>query len=306
MFAINIHADDQQFVDQCYQLVLGRRPDVSGRAGWLGGLKRGAIKRSGIVRAMLYSDERLALANRPYLDFEPLIEQFYRAWLRPGDTAIDIGAHSGRHSRPLYEVLSGAGSDTGRALAGGQLFLFEPIPALASTLRSHFKHSTIPVTMFNCAVSDSEGTADFAVALDRPEESSLKERAQYNGATRIEHVAVQLRKVDSAVAEINALHFVKIDVEGAEMGALRGASETLARLRPVVEFESGGRSLGGFGFAANDVFDFFAGHRYVMFDILGTRLSSEMFAVSMLREQVWDYVAAPEESADSVQAIVAW
>lgn len=303
MFAINIHADDHQFIEQCYQLVLGRSPDTSGQTGWMAALASGAIKRSGIVRAMLYSDERLGLANRPYLDFEPLIEQFYRAWLRPGDTAIDIGAHSGRHSRPLYEVLSGAGAD---APAGGQLFLFEPIPSLASTLRSHFKHSTIPVTMFNCAVSDSEGTADFAVALDRPEESSLKERAQYNGATRIEHVAVQLRKVDSAVAEINALQFVKIDVEGAEMGALRGASETLTRLRPVVEFESGGRSLGGFGFAANDLFDFFAGHRYVLLDIFGTRLSREMFAVSMTREQVWDYMAAPEESTDAVQTILAW
>ena len=305
MFAINIHADDHQFVEQCYQLVLGRSPDVSGQAGWLAGLASGAFKRSGIVRAMLYSDERLGLANRPYLDFEPLIEQFYRAWLRPGDTAIDIGAHSGRHSRPLYDVLSGAGASAG-APVGGQLFLFEPIPSLASTLRAHFKHSTIPVTMFNCAVSDSEGVADFAVALDRPEESSLKERAQYNGATRIEHVTVQLRKVDSAVAEISALHFVKIDVEGAEMGALRGASDTLARLRPVVEFESGGRSLGGFGFAANDLFDFFTRHRYVLLDILGTRLSRETFAISMLREQVWDYMAAPEESADPVQTLLAW
>ena len=299
MFAINIHADEQQFVEQCYPLVLGRDPDSSGLSGWLAALASGAVKRSGIVRAMLYSDERLALANRPYLDFEPLIERFYRAWLRPGDTAIDIGAHSGRHSRPLHEVLSGAPAD-------GQLFLFEPIPSLASVLRAHFKHSTIPVTMFNCAVSDSEGTADFAVALDRPEESSLKERAQYNGSTRIEHVAVQLRKVDSAVAEISALHFIKIDVEGAEMGALRGASETLARLRPVVEFESGGRSLGGFGFTANDIFDFFAGHRYLLLDILGTRLTRENFSTSMLREQVWDYMAAPEESVDSVQAILAW
>ena len=304
MFAIDIHADDHQFVEQCYQLALGRIPDASGLEGWMTGLASGAVKRSGVVRAMLYSDERLSLAHRPYLDFEPLIEQFYRAWLRPGDTAIDVGAHSGRHSRPLYDVLSGASA--GVPAKGGQLFLFEPIPSLASALRSHFEHSTIPVTMFNCAVSDSEGTADFAVALDRPEESSLKERAQYNGTTRIQHVAVQLRTVDAAVADITALHFVKIDVEGAEMGALRGASKTLSRLRPVVEFESGGRSLGGFGFAADDVFDYFDGHRYVLFDILGTRLSRETFANSMSREQVWDYVAAPEESADSVQAIVAW
>ena len=304
MFAIDIHAEDHQFVEQCYQLVLGRPPDSSGLAGWLTELASGAIKRSGIARAMLYSNERLSLAMRPYLDFEPLIEQFYRAWLHPGDTAIDVGAHSGRHSRPLYDVLSGASK--GVPAGGGQLFLFEPIPSLALALRSHFKHSIIPVTMFNCAVSDSEGTADFAVALDRPEESSLMERAQYNGATRIQHVAVQLRTVDAIVAHIDALHFVKIDVEGAEMGALRGASKTLSRLRPVVEFESGGRSLGGFGFAANDVFDFFAGHGYVLFDILGTRMARETFATSMLREQVWDYVAAPEESSDSVQAILAW
>jgi hypothetical protein len=51
---------------------------------------------------------------------------------------------------------------------------------------------------------------------------------------------------------------IKIDVEGAELGVLRGALKLLARSRPVVAFEHGLGGANRFGTLPEDVFDLFA------------------------------------------------
>jgi hypothetical protein len=50
---------------------------------------------------------------------------------------------------------------------------------------------------------------------------------------------LEVRRGDDVVKEmaLDALHFVKIDVEGFEVEVLKGLCETLARFRPAVFFE---------------------------------------------------------------------
>ena len=34
-------------------------------------------------------------------DYEQMLETFYKGLLSPGDTCIDVGAHTGRHTLPM-------------------------------------------------------------------------------------------------------------------------------------------------------------------------------------------------------------
>jgi len=53
-------------------------------------------------------------------DYELMLEQIYRAALRPGDIAVDIGAHEGRHTLPMARAVGPSGS----------VFAFEPCQPL--------------------------------------------------------------------------------------------------------------------------------------------------------------------------------
>jgi hypothetical protein len=68
-------------------------------------------------------------------------------------------------------------------------------------------------------------------------------------------------------------HFIKCDVEGAELKVFRGGKETLDRTdAPVILFEAGPESAGGFGFAMTDAADFLLGlprPGYELFEVLG-------------------------------------
>ncbi len=79
------------------------------------------------------------------------------------------------------------------------------------------------------AASDNEGTVSFFVS-DDPARSSLVAQ----GGSREE---VRALRIDSLPVP-RPVRFIKIDVEGAEPIALRGAAEILHADRPIIQFES--------------------------------------------------------------------
>jgi hypothetical protein len=129
-----------------------------------------------------------------------------------------------------------------------------------------------------------------------PEESGLRERV-YNHPeavtpTRIEVVAETL---DQHVASLRGLRFIKIDVEGAEMNVLCGATDVLARYRPVVSVEYGRPAYSVYGHGTFALFDFAEQHGYAMYDIFAHRLSREDWAIAC-DSVYWDYFMVPVEA----------
>src|SRR5258708_2018617 len=124
------------------------------------GEKRDIESRLSQVRDLV----EIGVAN---FNFESILEQHYRRWVRPGDTVIDIGAHIGRHLLPLSQCVG----EDGMAIA------FEPLPFAFEKLREKFK--TKNVWLHNAAVGRALGMATFTYAQGTPEESGLKQRT-YN------------------------------------------------------------------------------------------------------------------------------
>ncbi len=231
------------------------------------------------------------MASQGRTSFEDRLQHLYMGVLREGDTCIDIGAHTGRHALPMS-----------CAVGSGRVAAFEPNPAIAQRLRARLANlAAAKVTVHELALSDEAGDAEFVIALERPEESGLKERV-YNGPTRLEKVQVKLATLDSLA--LGEPRFVKLDTEGAEYKVLLGARETLARARPVVAFEFGQQSYGAYGVDPNDVFAYFDSLGYDVMSIHGDKLEQAEFALASTVQSYWDYVACPRTESASVQAIL--
>jgi FkbM family methyltransferase len=218
-------------------------------------------------------------------DYEARLNIFYEALLREGDWAVDVGAHSGRHSIPMAKKIG----PTGKVLS------FEPQPLIRQQLLNNVITASFQnrVCVESCALSNFEGHVDFTIAVDLPEESGLRKRHAYNGPTSFETISVPVRKLDSF--EFEHLAFIKLDTEGAELDVALGASSTLAKHKPVVAFEFGAASYLSYHDTPELMHDFFTRHHYIILDILGQVLTRDSFVQSSRNQVIWDYIAIPSQ-----------
>lgn len=190
-------------------------------------------------------------------------------------TVIDVGANEGKM---LDEML--------RFAPHGCHVAFEPLPSLASELRQAYPH----VDVREVALSDHAGDASFIHVVNDTGYSGLRER-DYPRRVELDTIGVRTARLDDEVGDLNPA-LIKIDVEGGELEVLRGATETLARAKPVVWFEHGRGAADRYGTAPVQVWDVLsdAGMRIYDADARGP-LSSEEFAESFAANRVWNYLA---------------
>lgn len=188
-------------------------------------------------------------------DHEALATIFAAA-LAQDANCVDVGAHGG-------DVLA----DLLRIAPQGQHLAFEPLPHLAAQLQQRLPQVDVRAV----ALSDANGTADFAHVVDRPGWSGLRERPTPDGAAaQVETITVPTQRLDDALPPGYLPSLIKIDVEGAELQVLRGASETLATHRPLLVLEHGLGSADHYGTRPEDVYDLLvATHGYRVFDLQG-------------------------------------
>ncbi len=157
-----------------------------------------------------------ALPERGGLIWNPDEYAAFRAAIRPGAVALDIGANAG-----AYALLFGQWVG-----AAGRVYAFEPSPAILATLRRHIAINRLDtvVTPVGAAVCDRVGRATFVLA-GTSGENHLGMAGGVGAAT----VDVETTTVDAFCRREGVTpDFIKIDVEGAELDVLRGARETIS------------------------------------------------------------------------------
>ena len=145
--------------------------------------------------------------------------------VQPGSVFYDVGANVG-----FYSLL-------GSSLVGrGKVFAFEPVPRNVGYLRKHLALNGIAnVEVLALAVSDKPGTASFEI-----------EQTGFMGHFSAEgDITVSTATLDSLVKQGRILppNYIKMDIEGAELLALRGARETFERYRPMLFLATHGREV---------------------------------------------------------------
>lgn len=190
--------------------------------------------------------------------WEPHVERCIRRLLRPGDTALDIGANLGYFTAVMAESVG----------AGGRVWAFEPVPPTYDRLRlsislNRFDHVT-PVPF---ALGDSDGTDQ--ITFDPRYTGSASFHADSQQEQSESHL-IHVRRLDDLVAsgEVGRPGLIKIDVEGHELAVIRGAAETIAEAQPRIIFEFSGSLANRGGWTLPELGDAIASHAaYRFFEI---------------------------------------
>lgn len=192
--------------------------------------------------------------------YEPETVRVFAALLSPRMTVLDVGANIGQ-----YTLVA-----AGRVGPEGQVHAFEPSPHLAGRLKENLALNGITNVVVNeVAVSDAVGEAVLSCPdPDNPGENTIVSTGADGRPTA--SVPVKTTTIDTYLAErgVSRVDMVKIDIEGAELLALRGAAALLARDdAPLFVMELNPRTLSYGGAGSGDLLDLLKQHGYAFYPI---------------------------------------
>jgi FkbM family methyltransferase len=220
--------------------------------------------------------------------YEDVECKFAESFLRPGMKVLDIGAHQGFHTLIFSKKV-------GRH---GRVVAFEPSLKDRQRLNLHLNMNFCAnVTVKGCALGRKEETANLYRVPQNSVCNSLRP-PDIDLASVIEPVSV--RKLDDVLAEMGMEHvdFVKLDVEGAELGVLEGAQKLLGKTpRPTILCEVLEQRTRPWGYPARRIIETLAQKGFVWFEL---SRKAELLPVSPEQSEFHgNFVAVPQESLTS-------
>jgi FkbM family methyltransferase len=170
---------------------------------------------------------------------------------------VDVGTHHG----DILDILV-------QQSPGGTHYGFEPLPGLYESLRLKYQQQK-NIVLYDFALSNANGSSSFNHVTTNPSYSGIRKRSYDRNDETDETIEVKTARLDDVLLSQNKkIDFIKIDVEGGELGVLQGAAQLIKRDRPVIVFECG---LGG-----SDVYDTTPAELFTFFADLG-------YAISLLK-----------------------
>ncbi len=161
--------------------------------------------------------------------------QYKKLWAAMGyvsqfRAAVDIGGHCGLWSMQLQKRFA-------------RVHAFEPVArhreCFLKNVPNAEEDSMQSVYLHACALGDHEGT----VRITSNPISSGDSRVDGDGD-------IPLHTLDSF--NLHHVDFIKIDTEGYELYAIKGAEETIKRCRPIMVVEQKGHGMKYFGFGKEE------------------------------------------------------
>jgi FkbM family methyltransferase len=161
-----------------------------------------------------------------------MFDGFWESWIalglrgciHPGDTVVDVGANHGYYSLLMAEAVG----------PGGAVIALEPQQKLFALLRrtvlANGLHGVIEA--LQVAASDTEGEGRMSIPFDFSGNGSLRKSYEFL-EERVRLEDVRCAPIDSIVGD-RPVHFIKIDVEGAEADVIAGMQATL-RNNPLLQ-----------------------------------------------------------------------
>jgi FkbM family methyltransferase len=190
-----------------------------------------------------------------------LEEQIYQKVVQQGDCCFDIGANCGQVSMFLAHICG----------PSGKIIAFEPVWPTYKTLCSNiqkgaFQKSIIIPIPYGIAETEKQGLIqvpnnNFALGSM----ASRERLARFHKNATITSYECQFVSIDLFIAKtkMDIPNFCKIDVEGAELFVLQGASKLLSsKARPIILIEIFAPWEKTFGYTPWDVLSILKRHGY--------------------------------------------
>ncbi|HUA12105.1 MAG TPA: FkbM family methyltransferase [Solirubrobacteraceae bacterium] len=168
---------------------------------------------------------------------EPRAERTFLEVLEPGDVVYDVGANIG-----WYSMLAARRVGPG----GGRVVAFEPGKDNAACIERNARTNRLSnISVVVAAVSDRDGFATFLdrgsleSRLDKDDDADQARRRAARKEDSRGSATVPVLSLDTWIARHQQPPptLIKIDVEGGEIGALRGMLGTLRSARPTLIIE---------------------------------------------------------------------
>ncbi|MBV6434533.1 MAG: hypothetical protein IANPNBLG_04786 [Bryobacteraceae bacterium] len=141
--------------------------------------------------------------------------------VKPGDVVVDVGAHIGTFD------------DDALSRGAKKAILVEPDPVNVECIRRNFAKEIAEgkVIVVPEGAWSSRATLEFSTGVANSGTGSFVLHEKGGAA-----IKVPVRPLDEILAQlgVDRIDYLKMDIEGAEREALKGASRTLAKSRPVI------------------------------------------------------------------------
>jgi len=189
---------------------------------------------------------------------EPFETEIVKKTVRKGDVILDLGANIGYYTLICARLAGEA----------GKVFAFEPEPVNFALLKKNVEINGYKnVTLIQAAVSNRTGETKLYLCGDNNDDHRI-----YDSHDQRPSITVKMTRLDDYFRDYRGkTDFIKIDVQGAEGGALQGMDNLLKlnrRLKILTEYWPCG--LKNFGMDSKTFFDILAGHGFTMYRVENT------------------------------------
>lgn len=187
------------------------------------------------------------------LDHDRHIHALIEEGINPGWICIDAGALYGDTTIGMCRATGGEGA----------VFAIEANPMAFECLYKNAEKFQSPVFCMNVALSDSHGGECVHIMEENVGASKVSGDSKNSEPSRIE-TKIKTISIDGLCIDANlttGIDFIKLDIEGGEMAALKGARNLLSNKhpqvrRPVMVIEMNSFALSLQGACYKDIYDF--------------------------------------------------
>lgn len=163
-------------------------------------------------------------------------EEFFRRYLIPGDTVIDVGANIG-HLALTASILVGQ---------KGKVYAIEAHPRIFRYLESNIGLNRVKnLEAINKAIGNAVGHVHFSDIRSDDQNSVILDRVG---------IDVPVSRLDDLLISATPIALMKVDVEGFEKFVFEGAKTTLMEVKSIY-FESWDKNFSKFGYSCGDLFE---------------------------------------------------
>jgi FkbM family methyltransferase len=187
--------------------------------------------------------------SEPYPRELAIVQRYLDEYPTCTNTCVDVGGHIGTTSLPYSRLFK-------------HVIAFEPNPVSYGFFAQNITNNSIDnITLFNKGVFNKTTTC------------MVCKHGENSGCYYIKECDKNEKSIDTVKLDDidykSPVDFIKIDTEGSELYVLEGASETIAKYKPLVQVETNSCSANFFGYQKERIMEFMKQNNYGIFDTDG-------------------------------------
>ncbi|MBE9135939.1 FkbM family methyltransferase [Nodosilinea sp. LEGE 07088] len=235
------------------------------------------------IKVRCYPDSRSASAALYCGLYDHNEMSFLQRFLQDGDSFLDVGANIG-----VYTLLAAAKSPT------GHIYSIEALPRNVARLKENLTLNQFDhVTVYELAISDSQGD----VSLDLADGDSTPRIANQDFNRTLQ---VSTDTLDNLLHDKSEeLTLAKMDIEGAELLAFRGAHLLLQKHCPMVWILEINHQIQNFSYTAEDLATLLDSYGYGLYSYSAEH--NQVFSISLAEKPGNNLLAIARPCLDVVR-----